>query len=64
MGEWHIVVGTAIGVTKVAVVALFFMHLVRSPARTWLAAAVGLYWLHILIALMMTDYFARRSAAF
>jgi cytochrome c oxidase subunit 4 len=60
----HLAVGLAFGAAKAALVALFFMHLIRSPARTWLAAGVGLFWLGILVALTMTDYLARPSASF
>jgi len=64
LGPWHLAVGSAIGAAKVGLVALFFMHLVRSPGRTWLAAGLGLFWLGILITLMMTDYLARPGASF
>ncbi len=59
----HLAVGLAFGAAKAALVALIFMHLVRSPARTWLAAGVGLFWLGILITLTMTDYFSRPLAS-
>lgn len=45
-------------------VALIFMHLIRSPARMWLAAGVGLFWLGILLTLTMSDYFTRSHAAY
>ena len=60
----HLAVGLAFGAAKASLVALFFMHLIRSPARTWLAAGLGLFWLGILIALTMTDYLARQRATF
>jgi len=60
----HLAVGLAFGVAKAGLVALFFMHLIRSQARTWIAAGVGLFWLGILIFLMMTDYLARPHAVF
>jgi cytochrome c oxidase subunit 4 len=60
----HLAVGLAFGAAKAALVALFFMHLIRSPARTWLAAGLGLFWLGILISLTMTDYLARQRATF
>jgi cytochrome c oxidase subunit 4 len=61
---WHLAAGLTIGAAKAALVALVFMHLIRSPARTWLAAGVGLFWLGILVALTMTDYLARPLASF
>jgi cytochrome c oxidase subunit 4 len=60
----HLAVGLAFGVAKAFLVALIFMHLVRSPARTWLAAGVGLFWLGILMTLTMSDYFTRAHAAY
>jgi cytochrome c oxidase subunit 4 len=64
MHPWHLAVGSAIGALKVCLVALFFMHLIRGPARTWLAAGVGLFWLLILLVLSMTDYFTRTGTSF
>ena len=60
----HLAVGLAIGAAKATLVALIFMHLVRSPVRVWLAAGLGLFWLGILVTLTMTDYLARPSATF
>lgn len=60
----HLAVGLAFGAAKAALVALIFMHLIRSPARMWLAAGVGLFWLAILIVLTLTDYAARHNATF
>jgi cytochrome c oxidase subunit IV len=59
----HLAVGLAIGAVKAGLVALVFIHLVRGPARTWVAAALGLYWIGILISLLMTDYLARTHTA-
>src|SRR3954471_23873552 len=60
----HLGVGLAFGAAKAALVALVFMHLIRSPARTWLAAGLGLFWLGILVTLTLTDYLARPAASF
>jgi uncharacterized membrane protein YqaE (UPF0057 family) len=49
---------------KAFLVALIFMHLIKSPARTWLAAGVGPFWLGILLTLIMSDYFPRSHAAY
>ena len=61
---WHLAVGLAIGAVKATLVALFFMHLLHSPARTWLAAGLGVFWLGILVTLMMSDYLTRALAAY
>jgi cytochrome c oxidase subunit 4 len=60
----HLAVGLAFGAAKAFLVALIFMHLIRSQARTWLAAGVGLFWLGILLTLTMSDYFTRTHAAY
>jgi cytochrome c oxidase subunit 4 len=60
----HLAVGLLFGAAKAGLVALVFMHLVRSPARTWLAAGVGLFWLGILVVLTLNDYLTRPSATF
>ncbi len=60
----HLAVGLAFGVTKAFIVALIFMHLLKSSSRTWLAAGVGLFWLGILISLTLSDYFTRMHAVF
>ena len=59
----HLAVGLAIGAAKAGLVALVFMHLIRSPARVWIAAGLGLFWLGILITLTLTDYLARPGAS-
>ena len=64
LGPWHLLVGSAIGVLKATLVALFFMHLFWGPGRTWLAAGLGLFWLGILVALTMSDYLTRHLATF
>jgi caa(3)-type oxidase subunit IV len=60
----HLAVGLGFGVVKASLVALFFMHLIRSPSRTWLAAALGLFWLGILVCLSLTDYLVRYRVTF
>ena len=60
----HLAVGLAFGVVKAGLVALVFMHLVKSSARTWVAVGLGLFWLGILMTLTMSDYFTRAHAAY
>ncbi len=59
LGEWHTPVGLLIASAKVALVALFFMHLLYSSRLIWLVAAAGLFWLAIMIALTLADYLTR-----
>jgi cytochrome c oxidase subunit 4 len=60
---WHLAVGLCIGAVKGSLVALFFMHLLHSPGRMWLAAALGVFWLGILMTLTMSDYLTRALAS-
>src|SRR4051812_41438385 len=55
----HLTAGLAIGVVKAALVALFFMHLVRAGKITWAVIAVTLFWVGILFALTLADYLSR-----
>jgi cytochrome c oxidase subunit 4 len=64
LSPWHFAVGAAFAVVKTAIVALIFMGLIRSPARTWLTAGVGLFWLGILMILTVSDYLTRFHAAY
>lgn len=59
LGLWHTPVGLAIAVAKALLVALFFMHVIRSSRLTWLTILAGLFWLGILIVLTLSDYLAR-----
>ena len=59
LGNWHTVIGLTIATVKAALVALFFMHLLRSQRLTWLALGAGLFWLAILMSLTLADYLTR-----
>jgi len=58
-GGWHIAIGLAIALVKASLVALFFMHVIRSERLTWIAIAMALFWLTLLFALTFTDYLTR-----
>ena len=60
LGEFSVVVALAIAVTKMMLVALFFMHVRHSTKLTRLVIVGGLAWLMILLLLTLTD-FATRS---
>jgi caa(3)-type oxidase subunit IV len=64
LGAWHLAVGGGIAAVKAALVVLFFMPLIRSPGRTWLATGVGLFRLGILVTLTFSDYLTRSEAEF
>jgi cytochrome c oxidase subunit 4 len=59
LGYFNIVVAIGIAVLKALLVALFFMHLVRTPHRTMIVAGAGVFWLAILIVLTLGDVLTR-----
>jgi len=52
-------VALLIAFTKMAAVMLFFMHVYWSPKLIWLAAIASFFWLAIMFAFTMSDYFTR-----
>ena len=50
--------------TKMTFVMLFFMHVYWSPKLIWLAAVASFFWLAIMFAFTMADYFTRSSGVF
>ena len=59
LGSFNLVVALAIAITKAGLVALFFMHIKGSNPLLKFAAAAGLMWLMILLALTLSDYMTR-----
>jgi cytochrome c oxidase subunit 4 len=59
LGAWNTAASLAIAAAKVALVALVFMQLRRSPALVVLFALVGLFALAILLGLSGADYATR-----
>jgi cytochrome c oxidase subunit 4 len=57
--RWNLVVAMAIAVSKMMLVVLFFMHGLIMPRVSKLAFATGFFWLGILVALTLSDYFTR-----
>jgi len=60
LGEFSTIIALAIAVTKMTLVALFFMHVRHSTMMTRLVIAGGGLWLAILLFMTLTD-FATRS---
>lgn len=54
----------AIAFTKMTFVMLFFMHVYWSKKMIWLAAVASFFWLGIMFAYTMQDYFTRGSGVF
>lgn len=59
LGAMNDVVALAIAVTKAVLVVLIFMHVRHSTRLTKLTVVAGLFWLAILLALTLGDYFTR-----
>ena len=58
-GRWNFPVAIAIASIKAALIMLIFMHVRYSPALIWLFSFAGFFWLAILFALTLSDYFTR-----
>jgi cytochrome c oxidase subunit 4 len=58
-GSWHLALGFTIALLKAALVVLFFMHALHSSAVTRIVIAVATFWLLLLFALTLCDYFTR-----
>jgi len=64
LGNFSVVAALAIAVTKMLLVALFFMHVRYSTVLTRLVILGGLLWLAILLLLTLTDFFTRGWVGF
>ena len=59
LGEYNFVVAMTIAVVKALLVILFFMHVKQSSAMTKLFVVAGFFWMAILFAFTLGDYFSR-----
>jgi cytochrome c oxidase subunit 4 len=59
LGPFNIIVALAIAVTKMLLVALFFMHVRYSTNLTRLVIVGGMLWLAILLLLSFVDFGTR-----
>lgn len=59
LGPWNTAVALGIAFTKATLVVLIFMHLKYSSRLTRVVVAGGLFWLAILLALTLSDFFTR-----
>jgi cytochrome c oxidase subunit IV len=59
LGAMNNVIMLTIAFTKATLVVLFFMHVKYSNKLTWTVIVASLFWLAILLALTMNDYFTR-----
>ena len=59
LGWLNTPVALLIAVTKATLVVLFFMHVKYNPPLMWVFAAGGFFFLLILLALTLQDYYSR-----
>ena len=57
-------VALLIAFTKMSCVMLFFMHVYWSKKLIWLSAIASFFWLAIMFAFTMQDYFTRSLGQF
>jgi cytochrome c oxidase subunit 4 len=58
-GPLNAVVALTIAVVKATLVILYFMHVRYSSRLIWLVISAALFWLAILFALTISDYWTR-----
>jgi len=59
LGRLNFLITMLIAAAKAVLIALIFMHVRYSERLVWLFAGAGFFWLAILIALALNDYFTR-----
>lgn len=57
-------VALLIAFTKMTFVVLYFMHVRWQSRLIWLTALAGFFWLAIMFAFTMQDYFTRQTGVF
>ena len=57
--QFNTVVALTIAVAKATLVVLYFMHVRYSSRLVWVIMASALFWMGILFALTLSDYFTR-----
>ncbi len=59
LGPFHLPVALTIAGIKAALIILFFMHVRYSNKLTWVFSTAAFFWLAILLAFSLSDYFTR-----
>ncbi len=59
LGPLHFPVAMMIAVAKGALIVLFFMHVLHGHRLTMIVAVAGFFWLAIMLALTLSDYWTR-----
>ena len=58
LGPFSPFIALSIAIFKATLVVLYFMHVRYGTRLTWVAAAAGFFWLHILLVILV-DYLTR-----
>jgi cytochrome c oxidase subunit 4 len=58
-GPLNVVVALTIAVIKATLVVLYFMHVRYSARLIWLVIGASIFWLAIMFALTISDYWTR-----
>ncbi|MGI9065471.1 MAG: cytochrome C oxidase subunit IV family protein [Pyrinomonadaceae bacterium] len=58
-GQLNVIVALTIAVIKATLVVLYFMHVRYGSRLLWVIVASALFWLGILFALTLSDYWTR-----
>jgi cytochrome c oxidase subunit IV len=58
-GPLNVIVAMTIAVVKATLVVLYFMHVRYSSRLVWLVICAALFWMAILFALTISDYWTR-----
>lgn len=59
LGAWNSIINLTIATTKVVLIALIFMELIREISLIRIFSLIGLGWLAILFTLVLAEYFGR-----
>jgi len=59
LGPFNTVVALAIAAIKMALVGLFFMHLLYSHGLTRIVVLAGFFWLALMVSFTLADAFSR-----
>jgi cytochrome c oxidase subunit 4 len=58
-GSLNVIIALTIAVIKATLVVLYFMHVRYSSRLIWVVFTAALFWLGILFALTLSDYWTR-----
>ncbi len=58
-GQLNVIIALTIAVVKATLVVLYFMHVRYSSRLIWVVFTSALFWLAVLFALTLSDYWTR-----